>query len=92
MNASDVLCKGKALQALSAEYINFLEQSRYKNTELAPCTVDVSDIAFIEVNIIFITLLKHYLLDKRILLLAFIYRKVFLFYAHILAYNYSNKV
>lgn len=87
-----MLCKGKALHALSTEYIHFLEQSCCKNTELAPCTVDISGIAFIEVNIIFITLLKDYLLDKRILLLAFIYRKVFLFYAHILAYNYSNKV
>lgn len=87
-----MVCKGEALHALSAENIHLLEQSCCKNTELVPCTVDISGIDFIEVNIIFITLLKDYLLDKRILLLAFIYRKVFLFYAHILAYNYSNTV
>lgn len=71
---------------------SFLWTKLPKNTGLAPCTVDISGIAFIEVNIIFITLLRDCLLDKMILLLAFIYRKVFLFYAHILAYNYSNKV
>lgn len=87
----NVLRKGKVLYA-RAEYINFSEQTCCKNTELAPSTVDISGIAFIEVNIIFITLLQDYLLDKRILLLAFIYRKVFLFYAHMLAYNCSNKV
>lgn len=87
-----MLCKEKAVQALSVKHIHFLQQSCCKNTEISPCTVDISGIVFTEVNIIFIAQLKGYLLDKRILLLAFIYRKVFLFYAHILAYNYSNKV
>lgn len=88
----NMLRKGKVLYALSIEYIHFSEQTCCKNTELIPSTEDISGIAFIEVNIIFITLLQDYLLDKRILLLTFIYRKVFLFYAHILAYNCSNKV
>lgn len=87
-----MFCKGKALHVLSGDCIHFLEQSCCKNMEHALCTVDISGIAFSDFNIIFKTLLKDYLLDKRILLLAFIYRKVFLFYAHILAYNYSNKV
>lgn len=46
VNISDILCKGKAVCVPSTEYIHFLEQSCCKNTELAPCTVDVSGIAF----------------------------------------------